>query len=236
MALSAPATAPAKGVGVDVQRLAILRGSERRQHRDQLVADQLVEQRQVDLFRIADETEIDRFLDIGIRIDHGAGRLRRLHHVAVLAAEADGLAAGFVDVADQLFIDRSGQHHLDDLDGGGIGDAQAGGEFGLDAEPLQHGRDLRTAAMDHHRIDRGLLKQHDIARECLGEVFRAHGVAAIFDDDGFFVVLLHMRECFGQNAGLIERTDGWRVGHKGGLAVGKIGGFYPIGRPAQSAA
>ena len=64
-------------------------------------------------------------LDVGIRIDHGARRLRRHHHVAVLAAQADGLAAGLVDVADELLVDRAGQHHLDDLDGRRIGDAQA---------------------------------------------------------------------------------------------------------------
>jgi hypothetical protein len=70
--------------------------------------------------------------------------LRAVHHVAVLAAQADRLAAGLVDEADDLLVDRAGQHHLDDLDGGGVGDAQAGGEFRLDAEPLEHLR--RSAA------------------------------------------------------------------------------------------
>jgi len=58
-------------------------------------------------------------------------------HVAVLAAEADGLSASFIDIADQLLVDRTRQHHFDDLDSRGIGDAQARGEFRLDAEPLQ---------------------------------------------------------------------------------------------------
>jgi hypothetical protein len=77
--------------------------------------------------------------------------------------------------------------------------------------------------MDHHRIDRGLFEQHDVARERLGEVFGAHRVAAIFDDNGFFVVLLHMRERLGQDAGLLKRADIRRVGHREGLAAGKIG-------------
>ena len=82
-----------------------------------------------------------------------------------------------------------------------------GGEFRLDAEPLEHGRDLRPAAMHHHRIDRGLLQQHDVAGKRLGGFLGAHGMAAIFDDDGFLVILLHMRQRFRQDAGLIERAD-----------------------------
>ena len=134
-------------------------------------------------------------------------RLRRLHHVAVLAGKTDRLAAGFVDVADQLLVDRACQHHLDDLDGGGVGNAKPGGEFRLDAEPLEHGRDLRPAAMHHHRIDRGLLQQHDVAGKGFCGFLCAHGMAAIFDDDGFLVILLHMRQRLGQYAGLIEGTD-----------------------------
>ena len=82
-----------------------------------------------------------------------------------------------------------------------------GGEFRLDAEPLEHGRDLRPAAMHHHRIDRGLLQQHDVAGKGFGGFLGAHGMAAIFDDDGFLVILLHMRQRFRQDAGLIERAD-----------------------------
>ena len=92
--------------------------------------------------------------------------------------------------------------------------AQTGGEFGLDAEARQHGGDLRTAAMNDHRIDRGLLQKHDVAGELAGEVFFAHGVAAVFNDDGFLVVLLHMRQRFGQNAGLILRAY---LGHEANL-------------------
>ena len=99
---------------------------------------------------------------------HGARDLARHHHVAVLAGEPDGAAAGLVDEADELLVDRAGQHHLDDLDGLLVGDAQAAGELRLDAEPLEHVADLRAAAMHHHRIDGGLLHQHDVAREARG--------------------------------------------------------------------
>ena len=143
--------------------------------------------------------------------------LRACHHVAVLAAQPDGLAAGGVDVADDLLVDRAGQHHLDDLDGGGIGDAQAGGEFRLDAELLEHGRDLRAAAVHHHRIDGGLLEQHDVAGEIARQLLLAHGVAAVFDHDDLLVVALHMRQRLRQDARLRLRIDLGGFGHRAGL-------------------
>src|SRR5258705_10270483 len=54
-------------------------------------------------------------------------------------------------------------------------------------------------------------------------------MAAILDDDGFLVIPLHVRQCLGQDAGVIERTDIWRVGHEAGLVVKRWGGFYLIG-------
>ena len=38
--------------------------------------------------------------------------------------------------------------------------------------------------MDDDGIDRGLLQQHDVAREFARQLFRPHGVTAVFHDDG----------------------------------------------------
>src|SRR4051794_28158902 len=74
--------------------------------------------------------------------------------------------------------------------------------------------------MHHHRIDRGLLEQHDVAGKILRGLLVAHGMAAILDDDGFLVILLHVRQRFGQDAGLVERGD---FGHEADLAGGILG-------------
>src|SRR3984885_9048905 len=79
--------------------------------------------------------------------------------------------------------------------------------------------------MHHHRINGGLFQKNDVAGECFCEVFGAHGMAAIFDDDGFLVIFLHMRQRLGQGTGLIERTDIWCVGHEAGLLVSGVGRF-----------
>ena len=169
-----------------------------------------VEHHGVDLLGLADEAEVHDLLDIGIGVDHAAGRLARDHHIAVLAAQADGFAAGPVDEADDLLVDRAREHHLDDLDRRRVGDAQAAGEFRLDAEPLEHLADLRPAAVHDHRVDGGLLHQHDVAGEAPGHLLLAHGVAAVFHHDDFLVVALHVGQRFRQDVGDIVRRDGHR--------------------------
>ena len=55
------------------------------------------------------------------------------------------LALG-VDQRHDFLVDRSGEHHLDDLDGLFVGDPQPALESRLDAHLGQHGADLRPAA------------------------------------------------------------------------------------------
>ena len=107
------------------------------------------------------------------------------------------MAAEPVDLAHDLLVDSSGQHHFDDLDGRGVGHAQAPGKLTLDAEPFQQPRNLRSPAMHHHRLHARLLQHHDVARETLRELRIHHGVAAIFDDDRLLIVALHVGQRLG---------------------------------------
>ena len=59
------------------------------------------------------------------------GRARdfaRSHHIAVLAAETDRASALRVDGADDLLVDRAGEHHLDDFHRRLVGNPQAAGK------------------------------------------------------------------------------------------------------------
>jgi hypothetical protein len=160
----------------------------RRQHRHEILAEHGVEHLGIDLVGLADIAEIDRLLDVRIRIAGGAGDLGRLDHVAVLAAQADRLAAGGVDEADDLLVDRAGEDHLDDLHRLLVGDPEAVDELALDAELGQHLADLGPAAVDDHRIDAGLFQHHDVAGEGARAALVAHGMAAIFHHDDLLVV------------------------------------------------
>src|SRR5206468_4159832 len=111
-----------KRVGVDVIRLAILAERDRREHRDKLASEYLLKNGRIDSLRLADETEIDFMIAVGLGIVHGARHFRRAYHIPVLAAEADGAPAFGIDEADDLLVDRSGEHHLDDFHRRLIGD------------------------------------------------------------------------------------------------------------------
>ena len=56
-----------EGVGIDVVGTAMRRGRDRRQHRDEFAAENLVEHHGVDLVRLADKAEVDHPLDVRIR-------------------------------------------------------------------------------------------------------------------------------------------------------------------------
>ncbi len=115
----------------------------------------------------------------------------------------------------------AGEHHLDDLDGRLVGDAQAVHEIGLDLELLQHVGDLRTAAVHDDRIDAGLLEVDDVLGEGCGEGIIAHGVAAELHHHGLLVVADQMRDGFGKDARLHMSRRG-AVG--GGIFAGFLGG------------
>ncbi len=140
------------------------------------------------------------------RIDDGARQLARDHHVAVLAAKSDRFAAGLVDVADDPFVDRSGQHHLDDFQRLFVGNAQPGRVLRLDADLLEHRLDLRAAAVHDDRINRRLLQEHDVAGELARQMLLAHGVTAILHDDDLLVVALHVGQGLGEDARLHLRA------------------------------
>ena len=84
-----------------------------------------------------------------------------------------------------------------------VGDAQPVDEGGLDGQALQHGVDLRPAAMHHHRVHADLLQQRDVAAEHVRQVFLAHGVAAVFHHDGGAGVAAQERQRMGQDLGLL---------------------------------
>ncbi len=170
---------------------------------------------------------------MALGIDDGLHRPLGADHVAVLAAQADRPAALGRDPADDLLVDQAGQDHLDHLDGGLVGDAQAAAELGLDAEPVEHPADLRSAAVHDDRLQPGLLQKDDVLGEVLGGGPVAHGVAAILDHHDFLVVALHVGQRLGQDLGAHVHVR--QFGHRGPSPIlgsgprGRICGL-PVGR------
>ena len=73
---------------------------------------------------LADEAEVDGFLD-GTALGLGCGyQLARGDQPAILAGNADGTAAGLGNGGDQRLVDAACQNHLDHRNGGLIGHPQ----------------------------------------------------------------------------------------------------------------
>ena len=191
-------------VGVDVEGLALAADGHRRDHRDHVGGRDHLDDVRIDLGGIADVADVDRLHQVRFRVRH-LGDLAGDHQVGVLAGDADRLAALPVDGRDDILVDEARQHHLDHLDGGLVGDAQAVHELALEREPLQHAGDLRAAAVHDDGVHARLLEEHDVLGEGRRQGRVAHGVAAVLDHHGLPVVALHVRQGLGEDARLQVR-------------------------------
>jgi hypothetical protein len=182
-----------------------------------------VEDRRIHCGRHADETKVDMALDALERIGLAPGHLLGGDQPGILARDADRPAARGADPADDLLVDRSGQDHLGDLRGLGIGDAQPADKARFDAQPLEHRADLRPAAVHDDRIDAHRLQQHHVLGEVALQFGIAHRVAAIFHDEGRPGIALQIRQCLGERFGLGKQRGIGGVGHGGPIG--------PVARP-----
>ena len=212
MAPSAPAIGAGESVGVDVVGLPVRALRDRRQHRDQLAAENLLEHGHVDLVGLADKAEID---DVFVRAACGRWTLRALTILPSLPHRPTARPpSALIEPTICLLIEPASTISTISMVGLSV-TLRPPGELRFDAELLQHRADLRAAAMDDDRIDAGLLQQHHVLGEVARLVLVAHRVAAILHDDDRLVVAQHMRQRLHQDFGLLLRSGVQGVGHRG---------------------
>ncbi len=148
---------------------------------------------------VADLADVDQVARVVLVFQH---QLLRTDETAILAGQADGLAALLVDQVDDFLVHLAAEHHLDDFHGFRIGDAHALDELALLADAGEQVLDLRPAAVHDDDVEADQLEQHDVAREALLQVLVGHRVAAVLDDDGLAVETLDVGQGFGQDGGL----------------------------------
>ena len=88
-----------------------------------------------------------------------------------------------VEQPDQLAPHLAGQDHPDDLHNLRRCHPQAAHELAGQPDPLQHGCNLRTAAVDNNRTQPGIPQEDDVLGEGCLELVVDHGVAAVLDHD-----------------------------------------------------
>ena len=126
---------------------------------------------------VADEPEVDL-----LAVDDGAATAGA-EQAGVLAGQAHGDRAVLVEQTDELATHLAGEHHPHDVHDLGGGDPQAAPELALEAQPVEHRRDLRAAAVDDDRPQPGIPEEDDVLGEGGLEGVVDHGVAAVLDDD-----------------------------------------------------
>ena len=156
------------------------------------------------MFRLANETKVDHLFDLAVRVAGGALHLGGAHQPAVLARNAHRPATGAGDPADDILVDRARQHHLGHFGRGLVGDAQPVDEVALHPQLLEHGADLRAAAVDHDRVDANGLQQHHIFGKVVLQFGVAHRVAAVFHHERASGVALQVGQCLDEGFGLGE--------------------------------
>ena len=98
-----------------------------------------------------------------------APRRSAVSRCGVLARHPDGERAVGVDQADDIPIDLTDQHHSDHVHRLGGGDAKAAAKLGLHAEPVEVGRDLRSAAVHDDDAQSGVAQEDDVLGERLAQ-------------------------------------------------------------------
>jgi hypothetical protein len=110
------------------------------------------------------------------------------------------------DQRDQLATDLTGEDHTDDIHRLGRGDPVAADERTRDAEPVEHGRDLRPTAVHDHRLDADVPQVDHVLGERPLQIGVDHRVAAELDDDDLAREPLQPREGLDQDMRLQLRA------------------------------
>ncbi len=158
-------------VGVDVVGVTLLVGADAGDHRD-VVGRHVRQHADVHLIDAADEADV-------LTARGGAAAAAKQH--PVVTAQADGRLAVAPEQQHDVLVDLADQHHLRELDGLGVGDAQPIDELHRQVEALHVGGDLRAASVDDHGVDADVLEQRDVARELVLERRIGHRRSAVLD-------------------------------------------------------
>lgn len=192
-----------RGVRVDVEhlgRVVDVRG-DGRHHGDATGVEQVEHRTGVDLHDVAD------LADVHLDAVDDDGAPTGLEQAAVLAGQADGVRSVRVEQADQLAGDLTGEDHAHDVHRLGRRHAQTATELADDPEAVEHGVDLRAAAVHDDGTQADLPEEDHVLGERALEVVVDHRVAAVLDDHERPGELLQPGQRLDEHLGLLVGTQ-----------------------------
>ena len=114
--------------------------------------------------------------------------------MSVYTGEPDSLAALVFDEVHQALVDLACEHHLNDVGGLFICDAQPVDELALFADFLKSIRYLGAAAVNQNDLYADEPEQNDVSHYRILQLVARHCVAAVFDNDYLIGVFLYVRQ------------------------------------------
>src|SRR5690606_34905648 len=130
-------------VGIDVVGGAVVADADGRDHRDEIIRDQPVDQLDVDLTDFPHLPHVNDLRLVGAGRAAGDLELARPVQVGVLAGQAQGLAAVLVDQVGNVLVHLATEDHLHHIHGRAVGHAHAFYELAVDVQPLEQVGNLR---------------------------------------------------------------------------------------------
>ena len=185
-------------VGVDVVRLPVEIHGQRGDDRDDAEVEGVEDGTGVNADHAADEP------DVGLRAGDRVEGERLLAAEDPLAGDLRADAARFEDGINEGAVDLVVQHVVHDLDGRGVGEAEAVHEARFDVELLQAGGDGLAAAVHDDDLHADGFEQDDVAHGAGGEFGVLHGAAAELDDGDGVAELLDVGERLHENVRLVD--------------------------------
>jgi hypothetical protein len=132
------------------------------------------------------------------------------------------------DILHELFVDFSGQNHLDNFHGFFVGDAQAVYKHGFFAHFLQGFCDKGAAAVYDNNPYADQLQEYEVFHDVFHERLVHHGVSAVFDDDGFAGKALYIGYGLDQHFGSAVAVQMQFVCHDASLGAVVAVDFYIV--------
>ena len=143
---------PSNGVGIDVVRLTICINANGRNHRDELIIKEPLQNCGVNLFNVTNKSEF--------RIFGCCGNQSR-----IFATHTHCKTTMNVDRSNDLWIHLPAQHHSRNINRFGIGDPQTILELSGLAEPSHEIADLGSTTMNDDGLETNKSHQHNVLGE-----------------------------------------------------------------------
>ena len=168
-------------------------GCQCRHHRNPVGGNQIQHHRGVHRSDVAYQA------DVGVDTVDADTAPHRGEQIRVFAGDADRVWAVHVDQVDQLTADLTEQHHPRDVEHFGCGDPESALEVAGNAEPREHGADLRAPAVHHDRVNAAVAQEGHVGGELAPQRVVGHGVAAVFHHHDLAVQLGQPGQRLGQH-------------------------------------